>query len=357
MVVIKPGFLNTEERSAMLACVKRHDEDHGIARRANALLLLDDGKSCATVSEMLFIDADTARSWWKQYVLEGWEQVAYSAWRGGQSRLTCEQEADLTTWLEDRFCLNTVPIVTHIHKSYGVTYSHSGCLKLLARLGFEYRKPKALSKVADEQKQAEFIAKYEALMNALDEDEAVYFADAVHPEHQVRPAYGWVRKGSKPAIKTNTGRGGRVNIHGALNLENFDTPFIEATTVDGKSAVQFLNKIQERNPDRKRIHVIWDNAAYHKGPDVRAFLSRPDCRIHLIQLPPYCPHLNPIERLWAVLHEHVTHNRVYETKHQFADAILTFLRDTIPKQWRNFCDKVSDNFKIISNQDYRILEG
>ena len=34
---------------------------------------------------------------------------------------------------------------------------------------------------------------------------------------------------------------------------------------------------------------------YHKGPDVRAFLSRKNCRIHLIQLPPYCPHLNPIE--------------------------------------------------------------
>ena len=135
LVVIQPGFLNAEDRAAMLSCVKRHDEDHGIARRANALLLLDDGKSCAIVSEMLFIDDDTARSWWKQYILEGWEQVAYSAWKGGQSRLTCEQEGDLTAWLEERFCLNTVPIVAHIQAAYGVTYSHSGCLKLLARLG------------------------------------------------------------------------------------------------------------------------------------------------------------------------------------------------------------------------------
>lgn len=341
----------------MLACVKRHDEDHGIARRANALLLLDDGKSCAVVSEMLFIDDDTARSWWKQYLLEGWEQVAYSAWKGGQSRLDTDQEAELILWLEGRFCRNTVPIIAHIQATYGLTYSHSGCVKLLGRLGFEYRKPKALPKVADEQKQAEFIAKYEALLNSLGEDEAVYFADAVHPEHQAKPAYGWVRKGSKPAIKTNTGRGGRVNIHGALNLENFDAPFLEASTVDGKSSVQLLAKIEQRNPDKRRIHVIWDNAAYHKGPDVRAFLSRKDCRIHLIQLPPYCPHLNPIERLWAVLHEYVTHNRVYETKHQFAEAILTFLRDTIPKYWHNFRDKVSDNFTIISNQNYRILEG
>jgi transposase len=61
--------------------------------------------------------------------------------------------------------------------------------------------------------------------------------------------------------------------------------------------------------------------------------ARPECRIHLIQLPPYCPHLNPIERLWAVMHQHVTHNRHYPTRKQFADAILAFFRETIPREW------------------------
>ncbi|WP_420011384.1 hypothetical protein [Tateyamaria sp.] len=43
---------------------------------------------------------------------------------------------------------------------------------------------------------------------------------------------------------------------------------------------------EARNPDKRLIHVIWDNAAYHKGPDVREFLARPDCRIHLINCRP-----------------------------------------------------------------------
>jgi hypothetical protein len=38
--------------------------------------------------------------------------------------------------------------------------------------------------------------------------------------------------------------------------------------------VQLLAKIEARNQDKRIIHVIWGNAAYHKGPDVRAFLSR-----------------------------------------------------------------------------------
>ena len=48
--------------------------------------------------------------------------------------------------------------------------------------------------------------------------------------------------------------------------------------------------------------------------------------------PPYCPHLNPIERLWAMMHQFVTHNRNYPTQKQFAGAILKFFCETIPNE-------------------------
>jgi transposase len=41
---------------------------------------------------------------------------------------------------------------------FNIGYSHFGCIKLLARLGFEYRKPKARPRVSDVEKQAAFIA-------------------------------------------------------------------------------------------------------------------------------------------------------------------------------------------------------
>ena len=294
------------------------------------------------------------RGWHKQYLSEGWDAVAYDGWKGGQSRLSVAQKSALCAWLEERFCRSTVKIRSYITAQFDLRYSHSGCVKLLARQGFEYRKPKALPRVADVAKQAEFIAMYENMLNSLADDEAVYFADAVHPEYQSKPAFGWVKKGTNPTLKTTSGRA-RVNIHGALNLETFDTPFVAPITVDGVSAVQLLAKIEARNHDKRIIHVVWDNAAYHKGPDVRAFLSRKNCRIHLIQLPPYCPHLNPIERLWAVMHQHVTHNRAYPTQKLFNEAILKFFRKIIPEQWTGFRTQVTDNFRIISDQNLRVL--
>ena len=330
-------------------------EDHGVARRANAILFLDDGKLCQAIAEFLYVGDDPIRGWYKTYRAGGWDGLSTDGWKGGQSRMTSAQEAELCVWMDERFCRSTAEIRAHIAGRFGLDYSHSGCLKLLARLGFEYRKPKGLPRVASAEQQAAFIAMYERLLNGLGADEAVYFADAVHPEYQTKPSYGGVKAGSNPAVTTTAGRG-RVNIHGALNLETFDAPFVEPTTVDGVSAAQLLAKIEARNPDKRLIHVIWDNAAYHKGPDVRAFLARPECRIHLIQLPPYCPHLNPIERLCAVMHQCVTHNRHYTTQKQFANAVLRFFRQTLPNEWKTFHNQGSDNFRVVTHQKFRILE-
>ncbi len=355
LFMINAPFLSSDERQKLLAYVKSHREDSGVVRRANALLLLDDGESFAQIAKFLYLDDDTVRRWHKQYLSGGWEDVAHDGWKGGQSRMTSAQEDQLCTWLDGRFCRTTVEIRAYILNEFNLRYSHSGCIKLLARLDFVYRKPKKLPKVADEERQAKFIADYEKLVNGLKDDEVIYFVDAVHPEYQNKPSFGWMKRGSNIAVKTNTGHG-RVNIHAALNLENFHTSFTAMATVDGKSSVQLLTKVEDNNPNARVIHVFLDNAGYHRGPDVRAFLSRENCRIRLIPLPPYCPHLNPIERLWKVMHERVTHNRYYETERLFTNAILNFFRETIPREWPTFRDQVSDNFRIISHDNFRMLE-
>ena len=178
--MICPHFLSPEDRLELERCLRRHREEYGIARRANALLLLDKGKSCAEIAEFLYLDDDTIRSWYKAFRQEGWDALALDGWQGGQSRLTLDQETNLSAWLEDRFCRSAGEIRAFITAEFELVYSHSGCLKMLRRLGFEYRKPKALTRVADENKQAEFIAFYQDLMTKLPADEALYFADAVH---------------------------------------------------------------------------------------------------------------------------------------------------------------------------------
>ena len=56
------------------------------------------------------------------------------------------------------------------------------------------------------------------------------------------------------------------------------------------------------------------------------------------------------------MHSHVTHNRHYPTQKHFANAILTFMRAVLPKEWLSFRDQVTDTFRIISHQNVRVLE-
>lgn len=133
-VMIRSGFLSAADRKELLGCVKSQTEEHGIARGANALLLLDDGQSCAQIAKVLYLDDDTVRRWHKQYLEGGWEFVVVNDWHGGHSRMTGAQEAMLCAWLECRFCRSTREIRAHIVSEFGIPYSHSGCLKLLGRV-------------------------------------------------------------------------------------------------------------------------------------------------------------------------------------------------------------------------------
>ena len=224
----------------------------------------------------------------------------------------------------------------------------------MRRLGFVYKKPQSLPAQADETKQAAFIAKYEALMMGLGTDEMVVFSDAVHPEHQSRPAHGWLPKGQKTAIKATSGRK-RLNIQGALDLETFQFTFVEGEKINAQTTRQMLEKLEAKNPAMTVIHVFLDNARYQNAKILQPWLESSERRVNLHFLPPYAPHLNPIERLWGVMHKWVTHNRHYATFNQFTEAILRFFRKTLPDNWREFTDTVTDNFRIISIVEYKVI--
>jgi len=56
------------------------------------------------------------------------------------------------------------------------------------------------------------------------------------------------------------------------------------------------------------------------------------------------------------LHQYVTHNRDYQSQKQLADAILAFMRETIPQEWAKSRGKVSDNFRVITHENLLVLK-
>jgi transposase len=353
--MIQPGFLDPESRRDLIELARDGSVPHRLARRANALVLLDQGMSCSDVAKVLFLDDDTIRTWYRLYQEDGFDGFVSFGYDGSVCRLSETQQDKLKAWITETLPRTTGAVGAWIETEFGITYeSRSGLIALLHRLGMEHRKPKAVSSKLDPDKQAAFIQQYENLLNQLGDDEAVLFGDAVHPTHAVRPVGCWGPKDVQIAVPQSSGRQ-RLNIHGAIDLETGKTRMIVAETVNAISTIMLLKAIEAMYPCKRLIHLFVDNARYHHAKLVQAWLARPGCRIELHFIPTYCPHLDPIERLWGLMHKHITHNRCHATFAEFKAAILTFLREEVPRKWAAYCDEVTDNFRVISSKDFRVL--
>ena len=353
--MIRGGFLSVEDRNKLIALARDGSAASRVTRRANALVLLDDGWSCQEVADALLLNDDTIRGWHKLFEQRGIEGVTSFDVGGSASFLSAAQEDALKVFVGTTLPRTTRQVGAWIEREFGLVYeSRSGLIALLHRLGLEYHKPNVISRKLDEGKQKAFIAGYEKLLNSLGDNEAVLFADAVHPTHAARPVGCWAPKQDKLAIEQTSGRQ-RINIHGAIDLETGQTRMIDVETVDAASTITLLEAIEALYPLLALIHVFLDNARYHHAKLVREWLARPGCRIKLHFIPSYCPHLNPIERLWGVMHRNVTHNKCYGTCAQFADATLGFLREEVPRNWAVLCDQVTDNFRVIKPKDFRVM--
>ncbi len=300
------------------------------------MLLLDDGWSCEEVAKALYLDDDTVRGWAKLYRQGGFEGLARYESGGSASYLTQAQEETLKAWIATTLPRSTRQVGAYIEHEFGVVYeSRAGLVALLHRLGLEYHKPRAIGRKLDAEKQKAFIEAYEKLLNSLGPDEAVLFLDSVHPTHAARPVGCWAPAKENLAIEQTSGRQ-RLDIHGAIDLETRKIAMIDVETVDAASTINLLQAIEAMYPLLAMIHVFLDNARYHHAKIVQEWLAQPGRCITLHFIPAYCPHLNPIERLWGLMHKHLTHNKSYATYREFAEAALAFLREKSPKVGRNF---------------------
>ncbi len=305
--------------------VAKADSRH-MRLRLNAVYLHHLGYSFVKIAELLCVAKTTAMA----YIEEFYDQnKSDNLPRGGKKEsLTEEQIRDLIHHLETKTYLKCDKIIAFIADTYGTSYTRSGMKKWLHRHKFVYKKPIKVPAKLDPKQQAEFIEKYTALKAKLDpKKETILFLDGVHPDHQTQAVHGWIRKGSKLAIKT-TAKQSRLHYMGAISVgaDKIDNITKSYETINGKSITDFLTEITKKFEDKTKIHIILDNASYHKSKEVKTHLeTNPKLQLHY--LPPYSPNLNLIERLWKIMREKVTYNLYYKTFEEFRQNIENFFQN------------------------------
>lgn len=179
-------------------------------------------------------------------------------------------------------------------------------------------------------------------------DEPVLFIDGVHPTQGTKLAYGWMRKGDTAKTVETTGSRTRLNLMGALNLNDIGKTIVrEYERIDSLNIGRFFIAIRETYPVSQKIHIILDGAGYHRSELVKEWAYVMNIELHF--LPPYSPNLNPIERLWKVMNEHVRNNHYFATVALFQREIHHFFTERLPGLAGSLLCRINDNFQILKN--------
>jgi transposase len=322
--------------------------------RVTALIFIDAGYSLQAVQEILGIDDNTVYRYIDIFLesnrdIESLFDRNYSLSRNNASKLTLDQLELLRAEVESNLYTTSKEISTWVEKQFGVAYSESSLIDLLHRLGFTYKQTKQVPCQVDIQKQQEFIQEFKKLnQRVLDnqENSVIYFTDGVHPTHNTRSTYGWIKTGTEKELPTVSGRD-RVNINGAVNANNpIQVIAIQGQTINAQNTKELYQEIIDQHPDKETIYIISDNARYYRNKELSTWLE--NTKIKQIFLPPYSPNLNIIERLWKFLRKKVINTNFYRTKKEFQNAITQFFED-IPQYRTELESLLTLNFHVFKN--------
>jgi len=337
---MKKFSLTEQERESLIAH-HRASSDGRERDRIKAILLRDDGWNSEKIAHALLLDRSTVNRHLLDYVEK---QKLQNEAGGSESKLNDCQEQALVAHLAEKTYQHKHQIVAYVKAQYGVDYTISGMQKWLERNGFSYKQPKGVPYKACSEKQAVFVQHYEELKDTVGDDEPILFMDAVHPTQATKITHGWIKKGIDKAVATNASRT-RLNILGAIRLGALQEALFNRFDCNINSEVinVFLPQLRQQYPDAKKIHLIMDQAGYHKAHKVHELAEKLNIKIHF--LPPHSPNLNPIERLWKVMNKMARNNRFFKTSSEFRQKIDNFFKFTFADMAQDLDVTINDNFQ------------
>ena len=331
----------TVDQKKELEVLHRKERDKRVADRIKVILLRDEGWQNKDIAQALRIHEETViihmKDWLKEEKLKPENG-------GSSSKLTKEQSQFLEEHLEEKTYTRVVDICSYIESAFDVFYTVSGITKWLHHHGFSYKHPKEVPVKADVTKQEEFVERYIGMIEDTPSEEPILFMDSAHPTMATKIVCGWIKKGTDKPIGQTASRT-RVNVTGAIELKSMNVVSCRPEYVNAETTVIFFDQIKSAYPNASKIHIILDQSGYHRSLLVQEEAVKRNIILHY--LPPYSPNLNPIERLWKVMNEHVRNNVFFTSAKHFRDSISEFFETTLSKIAQSLRGRINDNFQNI----------
>lgn len=131
----------------------------------------------------------------------------------------------------------------------------------------------------------------------------------------------WAPVGTQPEVPA-PGKNEKKVVYGGVDYATGRITYTVADTKSGTGFLAFLIALVSAYAGRK-IRLVCDNGRFHFTKKVQQWLEANTHVLEIYWLPPYCPSLNLIERLWGHIKRTILANVLFDT---IRDLELAFRR-------------------------------
>ncbi len=189
------GKLLTTSEKAFVEELRGNTCDKFAYMKLSVLILLDMGKGHDEIMAILGIGRGTVTGCLQKFRADGLDKYLDRHYVPYSGKLGEKQLSAVASEVSTGVFTSSQEVRDFIEKEFGIAYSLSAVRGSLEKLGFVYKKTSEVPCKFDEAAQAAFLAELVPFLEETPENEAVFFLDGVHPTHNTRSAYAWVKKG------------------------------------------------------------------------------------------------------------------------------------------------------------------
>ena len=340
-----PLRVTDPQREVLETLSRSQTAAHRDVQRAKALLMACDGFATTRIAKEIGVSPATVTRWREGFEREGLKaSVTVRPGRGRKPSIGPEKVAQIVhTTLHETPTGETHWSCRSMAQAHGV--SHATVQKIWAARGIKPHRVETFKLSKDprsEEKLADVVGLYlnppeRAIVLSMDEKSQIQAFDRTQPSLPTKP-------GRAGTMTHDHKRNGTTTLFAALDV-------LTGSVIDQclprhrhSEVLTFLKTIDREVPTGLQIHLILDNYATHKHPNVKAWLAKHP-RFHLHFTPTSSSWLNMIESFLAQLTNQAIRRGVFQSVPDLIAAIDAYLTanntNPTPFTWTKTADQSS----------------
>jgi putative transposase len=340
--------LTASQKEELESLRRRRSAAHGLARRADILLLSAEGKSIRAIADKLGVATATVGLWRKRFATQGLAGLHDAARPGRPREYGDEQIADLI-----EKTLHQKP-KGQMHWSVReaareTAFSKSTVQRVFHLFGLQPHRQKTFQLSTDPyfvEKVRDIVGLYlnppdKALVLCVDEKSQVQALERSQPILPI--GLGYVE-----GVTHNYIRHGTTTLFAALDISKGEVLTQCHKRHRHQEFLTFLRHIDENVPAELELHLVLDNYATHKHPKVRAWLAKRP-RYHLHFTPTYSSWLNQVERWFGIITQKAirrgSFQSVKELVRRIQEFALAYNQTSRPFLWTATANSILDKIQ------------